>query len=185
MLMFSKTAILALVHTAPTNSIHHTTTHISTTTPIHVHPPTAHTPSPSTLPYLTGIDTITDLPDSDNASHWGDSIHCSPNNFHRVYFQNLDGLHNDNEEINFYVESMFQYQVGTFCWIDPSLDFLQSAATTKIKSHTLAHFKTAYTAFSSSQIPNEGASLYKRGGTLIMTTGKWTTRCIGQPMHNR
>jgi hypothetical protein len=118
-------------------------THISTTTPIHVHPPTAHTPSPSILPYLTGINTTTDLPDSDNASHWGDSIHSSPNNFHRCILKTLMASAMIMKKSTSDVESMLQYQVGTFCWTDPSLDFLQPAAKTKIKSHTLAHFKTA------------------------------------------
>jgi hypothetical protein len=61
-------------------------------------------------------------------------------------------------------------------------DFLQPTAKSKIQTHTLAHFKTARTAFSSSNIPNEGNSLYKPGGTLTTTTGKWTTRCVGQPI---
>jgi hypothetical protein len=77
---------------------------------------------------------------------------------------------------------MLHYQVGTFCWTDPSLDFLQSTAKAKITSHTLSHFKTARTAFSSSRLPNEGDSLYKPGGTLTTTTGKWTTRCVGKPL---
>jgi hypothetical protein len=114
--------------------------------------------------------------------YWGDTIQCSPNDLHRVYFQNLDGLRNDNEEIDLYVESMLHYQVGTFCWTDPCLDFLQPAAKSKIHSHTRAHFKTARTAFSTSTIPNEGNSLYKPGGTLTTTTGKWTTRCVGKPI---
>ena len=82
-----------------------------------------------------------------------------PDELHRVYFQNLDGLRNDNEEIDLYVESMLHYQVGTFCWTDSSLDFLQPTAKSKLQTHTLAHFKTARTAFSSSNIPNEGNSL--------------------------
>jgi hypothetical protein len=77
---------------------------------------------------------------------------------------------------------MLQYQVGTFCWADPSIDFLQAAATSKLKTQTLAHFKTACTAFSCSTIPNEGKSQNKPGGTLTTTTGKWTTRCVGCPI---
>jgi hypothetical protein len=66
--------------------------------------------------------------------------------------------------------------------MDPSLSFIEPATKSKIQSQTLAHFKTARTAFSSSIIHNEGNSLYKPGGTLTATTGKWTMRSIGQPI---
>jgi hypothetical protein len=141
--------------------------------------PSSNNTTPSILSHLTNSNHATTF---DDATHWGDNIHCSPGDLHRVYFQNLDGLRNDNEEIDLYVESMLNYQVGTYCWTDPSLDFLQPTAKSKLKTPTLAHFKTARTAFSCSTIPNEGDSLYKPGGTLTTTTGKWTTRCIGNPL---
>ena len=192
MLTFSTLALLALVsNTITPATTATTTTHSNPHTPppssINVDPINNHqhtTTSPSILPYLTSTNSSTTNPNLDDSSYWGDPIHCSPNELHRVYFQNLDGLRNDNEEIDLYVESMLQYQVGTFCWTDPSLDFLQTPAKSKIQSHTLAHFKTARTAFSTSTIPNEGNSLYKPGGTLTTTTGKWTTRCIGQPIND-
>jgi hypothetical protein len=143
--------------------------------------PSSNNTTPSILSHLTNSNHATTF---DDATHWGDNIHCSPGDLHRVYFQNLDGLRNDNEEIDLYVESMLNYQVGTYCWTDPSLDFLQPTAKSKLKTPTLAHFKTARTAFSCSTIPNEGDSLYKPGGTLTTTTGKWTTRCIGNPLSN-
>jgi hypothetical protein len=131
------------------------------------------------LSYLTTSSTN----DENKDSYWGDNIHSPVSDeLHRVYFQNLDGLRNDNEEIDLYIESMRQYQVGTFCWTDPSLDFLQPAIRNKIQTHSLAHFRTARTAFSCSKLPNEGNSLYKPGGTVTTTTGKWTARCIGAPI---
>ena len=183
MLMFPTATIAALIsmNTINATTIPRTT---NTSTSLHVNSHNSYASPPSILPYLTDTNPIIAHQDSDDTggAYWGDSIHCSPKNLHRVYFQNLDGLRNDNEEIDLYVESMLQYQVGTFCWTDPSLDFLQQATKSKINHHTLAHFKTARTAFSSSKIPNEGDSLYKPGGTLTTTTGKWTTRCIGQPI---
>jgi hypothetical protein len=183
MLMFSTTAILALVSTTTTNATHSTTnTNASPLQSSHqVNSSTNHSTSPSILPYLINPEN-TNTVGEDETTYWGDTIHCPPGELHRVYFQNLDGLRNDSEEIDLYVETMLQYQVGTFCWTDPSLDFLQSPAKSKLRFHTLAHFKTARTAFSSSNIPNEGNSLYKPGGTLTTTTGKWTTRCVGQPL---
>jgi hypothetical protein len=182
MLRFSNLTLIALVNTPSTNCNHCQHPIPSTpliTSPSPLHPSSSINSLPSILPYLS---TSNSASYSDETSYWGDSIHCSPGDLHRVYFQNLDGLRNDNEEIDLYVESMLQYQVGTFCWTDPSLDFTQPAAKSKIQSHTLAHFKTARTAFSSSIIHNEGNSLYKPGGTLTTTTGKWTTRSIGQPI---
>ena len=46
---------------------------------------------------------------------WGGSILDNPDELHRVYFQNLDGLRNDPDEMDLYVSSMAQFNVGTFC----------------------------------------------------------------------
>jgi hypothetical protein len=179
MLIFSTTAVLALVSADPTNLLPqpHPTSFTSSNSNTASHPPA----SSSILQYLIPNDSQ-HISCAEETSYWGNTIHCPPGDLHRVYFQNLDGLRNDTEEIDLYVESMLQYQVGTFCWADPSIDFLQPAATSKLKTQTLAHFKTARTAFSCSTIPNEGQSLYKPGGTLTTTTGKWTTRCVGCPI---
>ena len=156
MLTFSSNALFALVSLTATNC--NSTPHSPSYTP-HAPKTTVTNPFakdkvstsiPSILPHLS-----TNPTNSPENSHWGDTIHRSPDELHRIYFQNLDGLRNDNEEIDLYVESMLHYQVGTFCWTDPSLDFLQSTAKAKITSHTLSHFKTARTAFSSSRLPNE------------------------------
>jgi hypothetical protein len=36
-----------------------------------------------------------------------------PGDLHRIYFQNVDGLRNDADEIDLYISSMAQFQVGT------------------------------------------------------------------------
>jgi hypothetical protein len=33
---------------------------------------------------------------------WGDSIYSHPGELHRIYFQNIDGLRNDTDEIDLY-----------------------------------------------------------------------------------
>ena len=48
-------------------------------------------------------------------SPWGDSIHQSPGDLHRVFLQNLDGLRNNIDEMEQYVSSMAQFQTSTFC----------------------------------------------------------------------
>jgi hypothetical protein len=54
---------------------------------------------------------------------WGDSIHSHPEELHRIYFQNIDGLCNDQDEIDLYIASMSPFHIGTFCWADPGFDF--------------------------------------------------------------
>jgi hypothetical protein len=39
---------------------------------------------------------------------WGDESHTDPADLHRVYFQNVDGIRNDANEIDLYVETMLQ-----------------------------------------------------------------------------
>lgn len=52
-------------------------------------------------------------PASDSAA-WGDSIHTDPGDLHRVYFQNIDGMRNNADEMDLYVSSMAQFHTSTF-----------------------------------------------------------------------
>ena len=140
MLTFPPIALLAVASTSCTPPTLHSIPPKSLSSMPHLTPASPHTP-PSILPYLTHHEPAHAC--EEELSYWGDTIHRPPDELHRVYFQNLDGLRNDNEEIDLYVESMLHYQVGTFCWTDPSLDFLQPTAKSKLQTHTLAHFKTA------------------------------------------
>ena len=75
---------------------------------------------PSATKTLTGKTSIFNFfsvsPDqpSDERATWGDSIHENPGDLHRIYFQNIDGLRNDTDEMALYVSSMAQLNVGTF-----------------------------------------------------------------------
>ncbi len=60
-------------------------------------------------------------PTINNCKEWGDSIDADPQNLHRIYFQNVDGIRNDSDEIAMYVASMAQFNVHTFCWADPGI----------------------------------------------------------------
>ena len=122
--------------------------------------------------------------ETDN-SQWGDSINEDPAELHRIYFQNLDGLRNESDEIALYVSSMAQRNVGTFCWADPGLDFSKAHVRRSLQRPISAHFTTARSAFSSCLLPETqltGANGYQPGGTFMATTAKWATRSSGEPL---
>ena len=121
---------------------------------------------------------------ADDATLWGDAIHSDPGELHRVYFQNIDGLRNDSDEMDLYVSSMAQFNVGTFCWADPGLDFSQTTVLQKLQRPLRAHFVAARSAFSSSSLPKDlhSQSGYQPGGTFMASTGRWATRSMGKPL---
>ena len=123
--------------------------------------------------------------DSSDTAEWGDSIHTDPQTSHRIYFQNIDGLRNDADEIDLYVSSMAQFQTGTFCWADHGLNMSQVPIQQKLKIPLNAHFGAHRSACSHSQIPPGPTALrsgYQPGGTFTATTGKWVTRSTGKPI---
>ena len=68
-------------------------------------------PPPQRQPLSNTTSTLFDFFPSSSAemfapSEWGDSIHQHPGDLHRIYFQNIDGLRNDVDEISLYVSSM-------------------------------------------------------------------------------
>ncbi len=65
------------------------------------------------------------LSETEDSSAWGDSILEDPSEFHRIYFQNINGVQNDSDERDLYISSMAQFNSGTFCWADPGRDFSQ------------------------------------------------------------
>ncbi|KAI2513931.1 hypothetical protein MHU86_315 [Fragilaria crotonensis] len=116
---------------------------------------------------------------------WGDSIHDDPGELHRIYFQNIDGLRKDVDEIALYVSSMAQLKVGTFCWADPGLDFSQPSVRRSLQSPIGNHFHSARSACSSSTLPEtytSGSSGYQPGGTFMATTGRWSSCSTGIPL---
>ena len=101
------------------------------------HPPTT-TPHHPSYRILLTQKTPVPLAGEDETTFWGDTIHCPPGKLHQVYFQNLNGLRNDSEEIDLHVETMLQYQVGNFCWTDPVLtSFNPLPAKSNLRFHTL------------------------------------------------
>lgn len=144
-------------------------------------PPTKLYPSPTTL-QPTLLDFFEPPTPENEETFWGDDIHTDPADLHRVYFQNVDGIRNDADEIDLYVETMHQFNVGTICWADPSLDFQQPYCQSKIRKPVQQHFQSARMAFSSSTVLCERDSAYKPGGTLTATTDKWTSRSTGKPL---
>ncbi len=124
------------------------------------------------------------LSEADDSSAWGDSILEDPSEFHRIYFQNIDGVRNDSDELDLYISSMAHYNIGTFCWADPGLDFSQFPIQQKVKQPLSArsYFSAAKSAFSSSVLPRDStapASGYQPGGTLTVTKNQWASRSIG------
>ena len=79
---------------------------------------------------------------------------------------------------------MYQFNVGTICWADPSLDFQQPQCQSKVRKPVQQYFQSARIAFSSSDVPCECDSAYKLDGTLTATTDKWTSRSTGKPLVN-
>ena len=126
------------------------------------------------------------LSEHDDSLPWGDSIHDAPGDFHRIYFQNIDGVRNDADEIDLYVSCMSQFQIGTFCWADPGLDFSQFHIRQKVQHPLRSYFTAAKSAFSSSRLPTADSSStsggYQPGGTFMATTNQWATRSIGTPL---
>ena len=125
------------------------------------------------------------LSEIDDPLAWGDSIQEDPCNLHRIYFQNIDGIRNDSDEIDLYISSMAQFHIGTFCWADPGLDFSQSHLRQKLKGPLRSYFTAYKSAFSSSVLPRDSSlpqSGYQPGGTFMTTTNTWATRSIGSQL---
>jgi hypothetical protein len=154
----------------------------------HIHPAPIHSPSVSpNNPIHERIfpSTPRELNEMDASLAWGDSIHADPCNLHRIYFQYIDGLRNDVDEIDLYISSMAQFHIGTFCWADPGLDFSQSHLRQKLKSPLWSYFMAAKSAFSSSILPKAHSlsqSGYQPGGTFMTTTNTWATGSIGSQL---
>jgi hypothetical protein len=118
---------------------------------------------------------------------WGDSIHDDPGDLHRIYFQNIDGLRGDVDEVSLYVSSMAQLRTGTFCWADPGLDFSNAMVCQRLQRPISNHFVTSRSAFSSSILPDcalsgTSSSGYQPGGTFMASTDRWATRSTGKPL---
>ena len=117
---------------------------------------------------------------------WGDLICDDPGDLHRVFFQNLDDLHNnDANDMDLYVSSMAQFQTSTFCWADHGLALSQLPVGQALHCPILSHFGTARSACSYSVLPPGRTAFqngYQSGGTFTATTGKWVTRSTGNPL---
>ena len=142
-------------------------------------------PGISQMPTLLDFYPPTVMPGT-ASGEWGKSIHSDPGEFHRIYFQNLDGMRNEADEIDLYVASMAQFKVGTFCWADPSLDFSNLPVRKLLQRTIHSHFRAARTAQSSSKLPPSSfaskASAHQPGGTFMASTGRWATRSYGNPL---
>ena len=68
--------------------------------------PTGHAPTAQSS-LLDHFEALSDA--SSDLQEWGDSIHADPNELHRIYFENIDGLRNDADEMDLYVSSMAQF----------------------------------------------------------------------------
>lgn len=151
------------------------------TSPASPLPPCSIAPLPTLLDYFSVPDPSSCL----EGSEWGDSIHIDPKENHRIYFQNIDGLRHDDDEMDLYVSSMAQFKVGTFCWADPGLDLSQVPVRQALQRPLSAHFTSSRSAYSASLLPSttsSSSSSYQPGGTFMATTDKWTTRSTGKPL---
>jgi hypothetical protein len=138
-------------------------------------------PSPTSLQPILLDFFETPKPENEE-TFWGDDIHTDPADLHLVYFQNVDGIRNDADEIDLYVKTMHHFNVGTICWADPSLDFQQLQCRSKVRKTVQQHFQSARMALSSSTVSCKRDSAYKPSGTLTVTTDKWTSRSTGKPL---
>ena len=142
--------------------------------------PIPHASVPSSLnEYFTTSNR--NLAELDDSIAWGDSIYDDPGDLHRIYFQNIDGLRNNADEIDLYTASMAQFQIGTFCWADPGLDFSQFHIRQKLKRPLRSYFTAAKSAYSSSILPKDAnaSSGYQPEDTFRTSTNHWATRSIG------
>ena len=86
-------------------------------------------------------------------SAWGDSIHQDPSEYHRVYFQNIDGLQNTEDQMKLYASSMAQFHASTFCWADHGLNLAQTPVSQGLQRPIVANFGMARSAYSYSSLP--------------------------------
>ena len=180
MLVFSVHALAQVVLLLQSNSV---CASLTVNSPLKETVPATLTPTKTTAS-LSLLDYFSCTSDSEIGSTWGDSIHDDPGDLHRIYFQNIDGLRNDVDEIALYVSSMAQLKAGTFCWADPGLDFSKPPVRQSLQQPICNHFSSARSAFSSSTLPDalSGSGSYQPGGTFMASTGRWATRSTGKPL---
>jgi hypothetical protein len=114
---------------------------------------------------------------------WGSSIFNDPAELHRVFFQNLDGIHNSPVAMDLTVSSMVQFKVNTFCWADHGLNLADVAVSQALKRPIMNHFGMARSVCSLIYLPRINSAIsraYQPGGTFTATTGKWTTQSKGK-----
>ena len=127
---------------------------------------TARSPHSTLLDFFPSVPVHADVTEE---SSWGDSINSDPEENHRIYFQNIDGIRHDADEIDLYISSMAQFHVGTFCWADPGLDFSDTSVQRSFNQPVRSPFHIARSAFSSSNLPKDSRrrrSSYQPGGTF-------------------
>jgi hypothetical protein len=92
-----------------------------------------HTPQ-STLPdYFDFND-----PDDFTTQEHGDSITTPKHDdLHHLYYQNLDSLSSDQEEMDYVLQIMKRFQVGTACFADPSLNWKNCEVRSRYIQQTL------------------------------------------------
>jgi hypothetical protein len=73
----------------------------------------ARTSFPSSVSAPTTIIDHIDTP-AEESTAWGDSVYDDPGELHRVYYQNIDGMKNQDDIMGLYVSSMAQFQPARF-----------------------------------------------------------------------
>jgi hypothetical protein len=126
-----------------------------------------------------------DLNDLDDfvTQEYGDPITTSVHeDIHRLYYQNLDSLSSDQEEMDYVLQIMKRFQVGTASFADPSLNWKNKEVLSKYTQQIIRQFTFAKTDTSSSDVPTDADTHYKSGGTLTSTFGKWTSACTSEKL---
>jgi hypothetical protein len=110
----------------------------------------------------------------------------SPGDLHRVFFQNLDGLRNNIDEMEEqYVSSMARFQTSTFRRADHGLALSQDPVRQGLHRPITSHFGMARSASSFSALPPDRTASqngYQPGGIFTATTGKWVTWSTRKPL---
>ena len=100
-------------------------------------------------------------------------MHDNQDNTFKVFFQNVCGLHLQKTvmDLQFYMETMKNYQVGLYGWSETNTNWLNLETQMEYRERLARTFETAKSSFSTSSIPS--VSNYKPGGMVTTVIGKW------------
>ena len=97
---------------------------------------------------------------------WGDTMHDNQDNTFRVFFQNVCGLHLQKTvmDLQFYMETMKNYQVGLYGWSETKTNWLNLETKMEYRERSVRTFKLQKVPFQPAPFPQ----------FLIINQGAWS-----------